>query len=146
MKCTSRKAKVRALIAACLVVCAALVFFYQYSKDADELTERPRKRRLYGDQHRLEDSDNTVDDKASSKSTFVWPWSKKGLLSATDDCRALKMRRDVDIHTPDVYPTLNFKPQSRSYWNQTFENRYYETRKQWAKLPLEVRNQISECL
>lgn len=138
MKCTSRKAKARALVAACLVVCAALVFFYQYSKDADDLTERPLKRRLYGDHHRLEDSDNTVDDKASSKSTFVWPWSKKGSLSAADDCRALKVRRDVDIHTPDVYPTLNFKPQSRSYWNQTFEDRYYQIRKQWAKLPLEV--------
>ncbi|KAH7960732.1 hypothetical protein HPB49_022605 [Dermacentor silvarum] len=138
MMCASRKAKVRALVAACLVVCAALVFFYHYSNDAGELSELHRKR-LYGDQRRREDSVNFVDDKAQSspKSSFTWPWAKRDTLTAAGDCRALKVRRDVDFHTPDVYPTLNFKPQSRSYWNQTFENRYYETRKQWAKLPLE---------
>ncbi|KAH6934391.1 hypothetical protein HPB50_024032 [Hyalomma asiaticum] len=137
MMCASRKAKVRALVAACLVVCAALVFFYHYSNDAGELSELHRKR-LYGDQRRREDSSaNFVDDRAQSKSSFTWPWAKRETLNAAGDCRALKLRRDVDIYTPDVYPTLNFKPQSRSYWNQTFENRYYETRKQWAKLPLE---------
>lgn len=146
MMCASRKAKVRALVAACLVVCAALVFFYHYSNDAGELSELHRKR-LYGDQRRREDSVNFVDDKAQSspKSSFTWPWAKRDTLTAAGDCRALKVRRDVDFHTPDVYPTLNFKPQSRSYWNQTFENRYYETRKQWAKLPLEVRKSRLLC-
>ncbi|XP_037284106.2 alpha-Mannosidase class II b [Rhipicephalus microplus] len=141
MMCASRKAKVRALVAACLLVCAALVFFYHYSNDAGELSELHRKR-LYGGDHRRREDDssfNFVHDKApSSKSSFTWPWAKRETLTAAGDCRALKVRRDVDIYTPDVYPTLNFKPQSRSYWNQTFENRYYETRKQWAKLPLEV--------
>ncbi|KAH8039285.1 hypothetical protein HPB51_005531 [Rhipicephalus microplus] len=141
MMCASRKAKVRALVAACLLVCAALVFFYHYSNDAGELSELHRKRLYGGDQRRREDdsSHNFVHDKApSSKSSFTWPWAKRETLTAAGDCRALKVRRDVDIYTPDVYPTLNFKPQSRSYWNQTFENRYYETRKQWAKLPLEL--------
>ncbi|KAL3234711.1 hypothetical protein MRX96_003359 [Rhipicephalus microplus] len=141
MMCASRKAKVRALVAACLLVCAALVFFYHYSNDAGELSELHRKR-LYGGDHRRREDDsslNFVHDKApSSKSSFTWSWAKRETLTAAGDCRALKVRRDVDIYTPDVYPTLNFKPQSRSYWNQTFENRYYETRKQWAKLPLEV--------
>lgn len=138
MKCANRNGKVRAFAAFCLVTCAALVCFYYYSKNAQESSELHLRQKLYGDARRQHDSSDVVDTKAS-KSTFAWPWAKKDAAwSAAGDCSAVKMRRNVDIYTPDVYPTLNFKPQSRTYWNQTFEDRYYETRSQWAKLPLEV--------
>ncbi|GBM34736.1 hypothetical protein AVEN_208896-1 [Araneus ventricosus] len=53
-------------------------------------------------------------------------------------CDPVPPLRNVDINTPDVYPTLNFKPPYRSYWNYTFERRYLKVKENWNKLPLQV--------
>ncbi|XP_015926763.2 alpha-mannosidase 2 [Parasteatoda tepidariorum] len=53
-------------------------------------------------------------------------------------CSTVRPLKNVDISTPEVYPTLNFKPPYRSYWNYTFERRYLKIKENWDKLPLEV--------
>lgn len=53
-------------------------------------------------------------------------------------CEPVPALRNVNISTPDVYPSLNFKPPYRSYWNYTFERRYLKTKENWDKLPLHV--------
>lgn len=53
-------------------------------------------------------------------------------------CDPVPRLKNVNINTPDVYPTLNFKPPYRSYWNYTFEMRYLKTKENWDKLPLHV--------
>lgn len=58
-------------------------------------------------------------------------------------CSTVRPLKNVDISTPEVYPTLNFKPPYRSYWNYTFERRYLKIKENWDKLPLEVSNLIN---
>ncbi|GFX31300.1 uncharacterized protein TNCV_2061191 [Trichonephila clavipes] len=52
-------------------------------------------------------------------------------------CDPLPPLRNVDINTPDVYPSLNFKPPYRGYWNYTFDMRYLKVKETWNKLPLQ---------
>lgn len=53
-------------------------------------------------------------------------------------CDPVPPLKDVGINTPDVYPTLNFKPPYRSFWDFTFERRYLKIKETWNKQPLQV--------
>lgn len=135
MKCVTRKAKVRAVVVASLLTIGVmLVLMYQSYRADDDQLSRPLSVAM---------ATGAVKDLGHIRNSstigrvggFMWPWSKK---NGADECRGVPKRDGIELSTPDLYAKMNFDVFSQSYWNQTFENRYYDTRRQWDKLPLEV--------
>lgn len=58
--------------------------------------------------------------------------------TARDLCPGTPPRTDFTVDTGKEYPNLEFNPTSKIYWNQTFEERYFERRRNWRKLPLKA--------
>ncbi|CAN7987884.1 unnamed protein product [Ixodes pacificus] len=151
MKCVSRKAKVRGALVACFLVAVGLVLFYHQSKVSDQppplddvvghgAAASPHDK---GDAKRTgvsssQHSSSTRSRPQHHRTPFSWPWTKATRKSGREQCIAVPARSDVDIRTPDVFAELDFKRFSKSYWNQSFEKRYHETRQRWDKLPLQV--------
>ncbi|GAB6031850.1 hypothetical protein CHUAL_010250 [Chamberlinius hualienensis] len=52
-------------------------------------------------------------------------------------CPALT-RTKADIDTLKMYPTLEFNPHYKEFWDENFEKRYLKRRESWSKLPLKV--------
>ncbi|XP_064460633.1 alpha-mannosidase 2-like [Ornithodoros turicata] len=134
IKCTTRKTKVRAVIFACIAILSVVLVMMYHSYSTDEYHLSRPVPVIDGSVRGSTNMRNS--STAKSTSGFRWPWSKA--KSSLDECHAVPKRVGADIDTPDLYAKLNFESISVSFWNQTFEKRYYDTRRNWDKLPLEV--------
>lgn len=80
--------------------------------------------------------------KGQGLSSLLWGWSGRGGKSATgssrEECSLVPKMTTQDIDTAEIYPTLNFKPMYKTYWNHSFEKRYLKQKESWHKLPLRV--------
>jgi len=53
-------------------------------------------------------------------------------------CNELNSNQTFDINTINDYQKLEFKPQYKTYWNYSFEKKYFEIKEKWKQLPLKV--------
>lgn len=86
-------------------------------------------------------SASNADPKAFERLTMDMSWmtdeGKRIEVAAAAKCSPLKAAK-VDIDTVKVYPSLNFNPRYKEFWNENFERRYLKRRENWQKLPLQV--------
>ncbi|XP_076370606.1 alpha-mannosidase 2-like isoform X1 [Tachypleus tridentatus] len=142
MLCFPRKGRVRLMLILLSLVAMCLVVLYRNS-GVPQLSGRHDDRsstaffyhRSSGRTHYIDDQDRILISHTKSEV------SKQPLVlktSNSNSCALVPPLTKVDINVTQVYSTLNFYPSQRSYWNQTFENRYLRRRKEWANLPLKV--------
>lgn len=142
MKCVTRRAKLRGVAAACVLVAAVVLLVYHHTKQTDTAGAPENVSVDVVEKQRAGLASNLQGSSPISGRPFSWSWMGGQSTVRGGECRPMSRRKDVDIRTPDVYATLNFNSYSKSYWNQTFERRYYEARKNWDKLPLKVSPRI----
>jgi hypothetical protein len=53
-------------------------------------------------------------------------------------CDELNSNQTFDINTIDDYQKLEFKPQYKTYWNYSFEKKFFQIKDKWKQLPLKV--------